>query len=49
VSVEIRAGSRFKRFLYFILTGIRYVRVPQVGDHWRVPSVQNVLATEVYR
>jgi hypothetical protein len=38
----IRAGSRFKRFLCFVLINVRCfrvppgVRVPQVEDHWKI-------------
>jgi hypothetical protein len=38
VSARIRAGSRFKRFLCFVLIDVRWFRVPQVEDHWCVLS-----------
>jgi hypothetical protein len=34
LSVRIRAGSRFKRFLCFVWIDVRCFRVPQVQDHW---------------
>jgi hypothetical protein len=34
LSARIRAGSRFKRFLFFVLIDVRSFRVPQVQDHW---------------
>jgi hypothetical protein len=34
MSAGIRAGSRFKRFLCFVLTDVRYFRLPHVEDHW---------------
>jgi hypothetical protein len=34
VSARIRAGSRFKRFLCFVLIDVRCLRLPQVADHW---------------
>jgi hypothetical protein len=34
VSARIRAGSRFKRILCFVLIDVRCSRVVQVEDHW---------------
>jgi hypothetical protein len=42
VSARIRAGSSFKRFLPFVLIGIRCVRVPQVENHWPTAFHRNL-------
>jgi hypothetical protein len=34
ISARIRAGSRFERFLCFVLIDVRYFDVSQVEGHW---------------
>jgi hypothetical protein len=47
VSARIRAGSRSKRFLCFVLVDVRCLRIPHVEDHCSVePSSPFILSQQ---
>jgi hypothetical protein len=51
LSARIRAGSRFKQFLCFVLINVRYFSVPQVEAHWINPFKNCIYLTKfkIYR
>jgi hypothetical protein len=46
VSAMIRADTRFKRFLCFVLIDVRCFRVPQVEDHCSI-SLQDLMLSTI--
>jgi hypothetical protein len=49
LSVRIRDGSRFKRFLCFVLTDVRCSRIPQVENHYSRKSAQTAMRLSALR